>query len=91
MKAAPSPGVEVVEDAENALHLWFAASGADWVLLRPDRYVAALGPLATLPRDLENFLRQWLPPAPSHDRHGMTTAASSPDPSPAHSAAAASS
>lgn len=91
MKAAPSPGVEVVEDAENALHLWFAASGADWVLLRPDRYVAALGPLATLPRDLETFLRQWLPPAPGSDRHGMTTAASSPDPSPAHSAAAASS
>jgi len=89
MKAAPSPGVEVVEDAENALHLWFAASGADWVLLRPDRYVAALGPLATLPRDLETFLRQWLPPAPGSDRDGMTTAASSPGPSLAHGAATA--
>ncbi len=89
MKAAPSRGVEVVEDAENALHLWFAASGADWVLLRPDRYVAALGPLATLPRDLETFLLQWLPPAPGSDRHGMTTAASSPGPSLAHSAATA--
>ena len=74
MKAAPSPGVEVVEDAENALHLWFAASGADWVLLRPDRYVAALGPLAALPRDLETFLQQWLPPGDGHGAFAPSSA-----------------
>ena len=61
LKAAPSPGVEVVEDAENALHLWFAACGADWVLLRPDRYVAALGTRASMAGELETFLQQWLP------------------------------
>lgn len=66
LKAAPSPGVEVVEDAENALHLWFAACGADWVLLRPDRYVAALGTRASMAGELETFLQQWLPPGDGH-------------------------
>lgn len=70
MKASPSPGVEVLEDAENALHLWFAACGADWVLLRPDRYVAALGTRASMAGELETFLRQWLPPEDSHSSAG---------------------
>ena len=62
LKAEPRPGVEVVEDVENALHLWFAACGADWVLVRPDRHVAALGTQATLARELQDFCARWLPP-----------------------------
>jgi 3-(3-hydroxy-phenyl)propionate hydroxylase len=74
LKAAPSPGVEVVEDAENALHLWFAACGADWVLLRPDRYVAALGTRASLAGGLETFLHQWLPPGDGHGAFAPSSA-----------------
>lgn len=74
LKAAPSPGVEVVEDAENALHLWFAACGADWVLLRPDRYVAALGTRASMAGGLETFLHQWLPPGDGHGAFAPSSA-----------------
>jgi 3-(3-hydroxy-phenyl)propionate hydroxylase len=37
------PGTTVVEDVENLLRPWFLRRGANVVILRPDRYVAALG------------------------------------------------
>jgi 3-(3-hydroxy-phenyl)propionate hydroxylase len=46
------PGTTVVEDVANELRPWFRRRGADVVLLRPDRYVAAVGTTATIGRDL---------------------------------------
>jgi len=63
LKAAPPEGKVLVEDVENGLHLWFSTCGADWVLIRPDRMVAALGTADTLERDLAAFCERWLPPA----------------------------
>lgn len=33
----------VIQDVENALHQWFQARAIDWVLLRPDHFIAAVG------------------------------------------------
>lgn len=63
LKAAPPQGAVLVEDVENGLHLWFSACGADWVLVRPDRMVAALGTAQTLERDLAAFCERWVPTA----------------------------
>ena len=57
MDARPS-GL-VVEDHENALHFWFQRTGADWVLLRPDRYVAALGAAEELQPGLDAFCTRF--------------------------------
>lgn len=54
---------EVVEDMENGLHLWFQKTGLDWVLLRPDRYVAAVGRSTDALGRLEAFCHKVLPPA----------------------------
>jgi 3-(3-hydroxy-phenyl)propionate hydroxylase len=62
LKAMAREGVDVVEDVENSLHGWFNACGADWVLLRPDRVVAAIGRAATLAHDLRTFCDRWLAP-----------------------------
>lgn len=56
--------MSLLEDTENALHRWFAAAGADWVLLRPDRYVAAAGRHADLRGALERFVAEFLPALP---------------------------
>ncbi|MBL0422917.1 bifunctional 3-(3-hydroxy-phenyl)propionate/3-hydroxycinnamic acid hydroxylase [Ramlibacter sp. AW1] len=63
LKAAPPPDVRLIEDYENALHFWFQRAGADWVLLRPDRYVAALGTADELPLCIEAFCHAFAPPA----------------------------
>jgi 3-(3-hydroxy-phenyl)propionate hydroxylase len=46
------PGTTVVEDVANELRPWFLRRGADVVLLRPDRYVAAVATSADIGRDL---------------------------------------
>lgn len=46
------PDTTVVEDVANELRPWFHQRGADVVLLRPDRYVAAVGTSASIGRDL---------------------------------------
>ena len=61
LRSAAVPGCEVVEDSENLLHFWFQRTGVDWVLLRPDRYVAALGPAAALESRLASFGQRFLP------------------------------
>lgn len=66
IKAAAPQGVRVVEDCENALHFWFQRTGADWVLLRPDRYVAALGTEAELEPSIQAFCQAFVP-APQQD------------------------
>ncbi len=32
-----------IQDVENTLHFWFEGKGIDWVLIRPDRFIAAVG------------------------------------------------
>ena len=91
LKAAPPEGVVLVEDVENGLHLWFSACGADWVLIRPDRMVAALGTAETMARDLTAFCERWLPPAAGDHASRAPVATSAPpseaSPTPALAAA----
>ena len=61
LRAAAVPDCEAIEDNENLLHFWFQRTGVDWVLLRPDRYVAALGPAAELESRLQAFGQRFLP------------------------------
>jgi 3-(3-hydroxy-phenyl)propionate hydroxylase len=62
LKKTSPAGIEIVEDCENALHFWFQRTGADWVLLRPDRYVAALGTAQELQTSLETFCERFVVP-----------------------------
>jgi 3-(3-hydroxy-phenyl)propionate hydroxylase len=50
-----APSGLVLEDVDNALQGWFNAHQADWVLIRPDRFVAAAGTLADAPAQLARF------------------------------------
>lgn len=72
--AAPA-GMMLLEDTENALHRWFAAAGAEWVLLRPDRYVAAAGAGAGMAPALERFTAAFLPAVPSRAAASVLEAA----------------
>ena len=56
-------GVSLVEDTENALNLWFRKAGVDWVLIRPDRYVAAVGLRAEAQASLQGFVDSFVPTA----------------------------
>ncbi|MYN14424.1 bifunctional 3-(3-hydroxy-phenyl)propionate/3-hydroxycinnamic acid hydroxylase [Pusillimonas sp. TS35] len=58
-------GVRVVEDAENALHFWFQKAGVDWVLIRPDRYVAAMGAREALQPIMKEFEAGFMAPVPT--------------------------
>lgn len=53
------PETTVVEDVENKLRPWFQQRQAQVVLVRPDRYVAALGTTRDIGRDL-TWLRDLL-------------------------------
>ena len=52
----------LLQDNENMLNAWFAQAGVDWVLLRPDRFVAATGTAAQAGTALSDFCRRVLPP-----------------------------
>lgn len=71
-----SPEVTVVQDLENELQLWFQKKSVDWVLLRPDRFVAAAGQAADAPAQLRRFCDLVLPddPAPTRPNNASTTA-----------------
>lgn len=62
LKDKTGTDVRLVQDHENALHFWFQRTGADWVLLRPDRYVAALGHAKDLSVQLERYCALFTPP-----------------------------
>jgi 3-(3-hydroxy-phenyl)propionate hydroxylase len=70
--------VGLIEDSENALHFWFQKAGVDWVLIRPDRYVAALGIRAQLHAVMSQFTGRFAATASS-----PTAAAVAVDPAPA--------
>jgi 3-(3-hydroxy-phenyl)propionate hydroxylase len=61
----PTPSGTVIEDAENALHFWFEARKADWVLIRPDRFIATAGVGADAVSQLTKFCDAVLVPAPA--------------------------
>ena len=63
-KVSPSPGAIGAEDTESALEAWFRTADADWVLIRPDRYVAAIGRTADLAARIGYFLDTF---ATGHD------------------------
>lgn len=49
--------VNLIQDTDNLLNAWFQARGVDWVLIRPDRFVAAAGLAASAPEQLTEFCR----------------------------------
>lgn len=73
LRAAAVAGCEVIEDHENLLHFWFQRAAVDWVLLRPDRYVAALGTATELDSRLHSFCDRFLPAVPTQAQSGGTT------------------
>ncbi|MGC7960497.1 hypothetical protein, partial [Salmonella enterica] len=46
----------VIQDHENKLNAWFKEKGVDWVLLRPDRFIAAAGRADDAPAVMQLFL-----------------------------------
>jgi 3-(3-hydroxy-phenyl)propionate hydroxylase len=60
--SAANPRVTVIEDSENALHFWFQKTGVNWVLLRPDRYLAASGTANEVVAALQTFGDQFAMP-----------------------------
>jgi 3-(3-hydroxy-phenyl)propionate hydroxylase len=53
--------VTALSDLENGLQLWFAGREADWVLIRPDRFVAAVGQKTDALGQLTRFCGTFLP------------------------------
>lgn len=51
----------VVQDLDNSLQLWFAQKAVDWVLIRPDRFVAAAGNHSDALNQLPQFCDLVLP------------------------------
>jgi 3-(3-hydroxy-phenyl)propionate hydroxylase len=60
--AGACPSTLLVEDAEGQLDGWFKEHGVDWVLLRPDRYVAAMGLAQEAAQRLGALCDALLPP-----------------------------
>ncbi len=62
MRCGVSPAQSTaLQDSENTLQLWFQSKAVDWVLIRPDRYVAAAGTWNDATEQLERFCTQMLP------------------------------
>lgn len=61
--AAGRPTGIMIEDVENTLHFWFESKGVDWVLLRPDRFIAATGSQGDAAAQLQSFCQRVLPEA----------------------------
>lgn len=49
------PSGALIQDLENTLHFWFQGKDIDWVLIRPDRFVAAVGRAGDAVRELSAF------------------------------------
>lgn len=63
LSAEQRAAVTVIQDVDNDLQLWFADKGIDWVLIRPDRFVAAVGGKADAVARLSRFCDQFVPAA----------------------------
>ncbi|MDQ2820560.1 MAG: bifunctional 3-(3-hydroxy-phenyl)propionate/3-hydroxycinnamic acid hydroxylase [Pseudomonadota bacterium] len=57
----------VLQDVENTLHQWFQARDIDWVLIRPDHFIAAVGTRQNALAQLQDFCDTVLAaPMPAH-------------------------
>ena len=54
------PSGVLLQDLENTLHFWFQSKDVDWVLIRPDRFVAAVGRSADAVLELSAFCETLL-------------------------------
>lgn len=54
----------VIQDVENSLGLWFQRTGVDWVLIRPDRFIAAVGAASDAVPELTAFCGDVLADGP---------------------------
>ncbi|MBB5390189.1 MULTISPECIES: bifunctional 3-(3-hydroxy-phenyl)propionate/3-hydroxycinnamic acid hydroxylase [unclassified Herbaspirillum] len=52
----PTGAGVVIQDYENRLNAWFKEKGVDWVLLRPDRFIAAAGRAEDAPAVMARYL-----------------------------------
>ncbi len=50
-----------IEDVDNTLHFWFQCKNVDWVLIRPDRFIAAAGTVGDAVPQLTTFCNTVLP------------------------------
>ena len=50
-----------IEDVDNTLHFWFQSKNVDWVLIRPDRFIAAAGKVGDAVPQLTTFCNTVLP------------------------------
>ena len=55
------PSGTLIQDLENTLHFWFQGKDIDWVLIRPDRFVAAVGTADNATQELWQFCTSVLP------------------------------
>lgn len=68
----------VLQDVENTLQLWFQAQDVDWVLIRPDRYLAVVGRSGDAAAQLARFCADVLPPQVAAAPTSATAPVSSP-------------
>ncbi|KAA0570223.1 bifunctional 3-(3-hydroxy-phenyl)propionate/3-hydroxycinnamic acid hydroxylase [Azospirillum sp. Sh1] len=61
MSSATTNAVTVLQDVDNDLQAWFGPQGIDWVLIRPDRFVAAAGRRDDAAGQLSRFCTMALP------------------------------
>jgi len=74
-----------IEDVDNTLNFWFQDKQVDWVLIRPDRFIAAAGKAADAVRQLSAFCDSVLPLQPRTDAVPARQAAGHEQPrQPAH-------
>ncbi len=55
--------VTVLQDVDNDMHVWFGGGKVDWVLIRPDRFVAAAGGTGDAVGQMTRFCDRFLAPA----------------------------
>jgi 3-(3-hydroxy-phenyl)propionate hydroxylase len=56
------PSGTLIQDLENTLHFWFQEKRVDWVLIRPDRFIAAVGSRHDAVNELSAFCDAVLAP-----------------------------
>ncbi|MDF1747951.1 MAG: FAD-dependent monooxygenase [Alphaproteobacteria bacterium] len=75
IKASMPDGATLIEDYTYDLQLWFNRTDSDWVLIRPDRYVAAVGKFDTLDSTIQSFHAIFSPVSSAPQDKAMSSAA----------------
>jgi 3-(3-hydroxy-phenyl)propionate hydroxylase len=69
IKAKMPKGTALIEDYTYDLQIWFNQTDTDWVLVRPDRYIAALGKFDDLEKTIQSFHTTFSPiSSPQHEK-----------------------